>query len=75
VIWDEIGSKMFKERLEMERIAKKGAEGEGEEMMLRIKRALEETEKEQRKEKRGKGGWWDVECAEKKKEVRRKLRR
>jgi len=56
MVWDKVGS-MFKKKLETERITEKGIEGEGEEMMLKVKRALKETEKE----KRGKGGWWDKE--------------
>ncbi|XP_071568793.1 uncharacterized protein [Temnothorax nylanderi] len=74
-IWNEEGRKQFSERL-----GKIGGNGELqdeiEEGMSKIGKALEENEKE-----KGKGvsesrrGWWDAECKERKRDVRRELRK
>lgn len=45
------------------------------EMEKRMKSTLGEVEEEQKKGKRRKRGWWNEECKEKKREVRRELRK
>lgn len=40
----------------------------------RLKEAMKETEEEAARERKMREGWWDKECEEKKREVRRKLR-
>lgn len=74
--WDKEGRERFRvwaERVEM---------GEGEvdeevkEMGTRIREVLEELEGTQRGESgKRKSGWWDGECRERKREVRRELRK
>ncbi|XP_071577594.1 uncharacterized protein [Temnothorax nylanderi] len=73
--WNEEGRTRFSERL-----GKIGGNRELqdkiEEGTSKIRRVLEENEKEKgRGPNENKRGWWDVECKERKREVRRELRK
>ncbi|XP_067208522.1 golgin subfamily A member 6-like protein 22 [Linepithema humile] len=72
-VWNEEGCKAFKQRMEGIKLGEKeiGVDWEG--MEREIKEAIREVEKDLGKEKGKKGGWWDRDCEEKKKEVRREL--
>ncbi|XP_024875210.1 ABC transporter F family member 4-like [Temnothorax curvispinosus] len=75
-IWSEEGRSQFKERLG----TIEGGEGEVQEEIevgiSRIRKVIEENEKEGgRRDKKNGRGWWDEECKEKKREVRKELRK
>jgi len=74
-IWDREGREEFRGRMEEElkRDVKEGEEWERLEGLVR--EALKEIETERQGEGRKKLGWWDEECRERKKEVRKELRK
>ncbi|XP_071580245.1 uncharacterized protein [Temnothorax nylanderi] len=74
-IWSEEGRTQFRERLSTIG-GKRDMQEEIEEGMSKIRRVIEENEKEngRRATKNGRG-WWDEECRERKREVRKELRK
>lgn len=74
----EEGSKAFVKRLKEKGIGTEregvGVNGEWEEMEGKMRKTLREVEEECGLEKDRKNGWWDEECKERKREVRRELR-
>lgn len=77
-VWSEEGSKEFVRRLKEKGIGTKregvGVNGEWEEMESKMRKTLQKVEEECGLEKERKNGWWDEECKERKREVRRELR-
>lgn len=73
-IWDSQGRERFREKLGEVEMEERGLEAEMKEMEGRIREALEEVKRERDGEGRRRRGWWDGECKEQKKEMRRKLR-
>lgn len=73
-VWEE-GSKVFREKIGGIKLGEEGLKREWEEMEGKVKKALRETEEERGKERRRKGGCWNEECEERKREVRKELRR
>lgn len=74
VKWNEEGRERFEENLNLE-VERMELEEEWIEVEKRVKEAMRETEEAQRKNERKSTGWWDEECREKKKEVRKELRK
>lgn len=74
-IWNEEGRQVFNKKIEGIEMMEKELKEEWERMEERLKKAVEETEEKVRKGEGGKTGWWDKECEEKKREVRKELRR
>lgn len=73
--WDVEGKESFKRKMEGLVVGEGGIQEEMEQGGERIRRTLEETEREgEGRSKGGRVGWWDRECVEKKREVRRALR-
>nr|XP_012232396.1 PREDICTED: golgin subfamily A member 6-like protein 22 [Linepithema humile] len=72
-IWDEKRKEEFKKKLGRISFGGRGVKEEGEEMEKRIKEALKEMEEEGKKEDKTRRGWWDRECEEKKRVVRKEL--
>lgn len=67
-------SKITKElQKELQNIERKGIKEEWKEMERKIKTALEDRKigEERGKKKKERRGWWDEECRERKKELRR----
>jgi len=74
-VWDDESCKKFRERLGKMESGEEDVEIIWEEMEEKVKRVLLETEKGRENEgRRGRRGWWDKECEEKKKGVRKELR-
>jgi len=73
--WDEEGRKEFRRGLGIIREEGKEIQQEMEEMGGRIKKTLEVCEEQRGYGKRIRRKWWDEECRERKKEVRKELRR
>ncbi|XP_067207866.1 golgin subfamily A member 6-like protein 22 [Linepithema humile] len=73
-VWNEERCKEFKQRMERIKLGKKEIGEEWEGMEREMKEAIREVERDLGKEEGKKGGWWDRDCEEKKKEVRRELR-
>lgn len=73
-MWDEEGREAFRGIMRRIERAEGRVQHEIKEMGRLIRKALEKVEEERRGEKKTKRGWWDEDCAEKKKEVRRRLR-
>src|SRR5580765_885807 len=73
--WDEEGRKEFRRELGIIREGGKEIQQEMEEKGGRIKKTLEECEEQRGYGKRIRRKWWDEECRERKKEVRKELRR
>lgn len=57
------------------KLGEKKMKKEWEELERKVIEALKETEKELGGMEKRKTGWWDRECKEKKREVRRELRK
>lgn len=73
-VWNEEGCKVFRSKLGRVEMGEKEIGEEWEGMESKVKEAIRETERVLKGGIKGKGGWWDEECIEKKKEVRRELR-
>ncbi|KMQ88014.1 hypothetical protein RF55_12574 [Lasius niger] len=73
--WDEEGRNEFRRGLGIIREEGKEIQQELEEMGGRIKKTLEVCEEQRGYGKRNRRGWWNEECRERKKEVRKELRR
>ncbi|XP_067209971.1 golgin subfamily A member 6-like protein 2 [Linepithema humile] len=73
--WDKEEKRIFRRKLGKIELGKEDMEKEWKELEGRLKLAIKETEKEQDRKEEGKGGWWDKECEEKKREVRGEMRR
>jgi len=73
-IWNDEGREAFRDKMNRIELEEEGVRIEGVKMERRIKKAIEEVEKEVGGEREERRGWWD-ECRSKKKEVRRELRR
>jgi len=74
-VWNDERCKKFRETLGKIEIGEEEMELIWERMEGKVKKVLQETEKG-RENERGKGrGWWDKECEEKKKGVRKELRK
>lgn len=72
-VWDEKDRKKFKQ--EVGRLEIEGRKLEDWKIVEgKVKKALEEIERERGKEKEKKRGWWDEKCEVKKREVRKELR-
>jgi len=74
-IWNEEGRKGFVEKLGEWEEVEKGLEEDWRGMERKIKKALEEGERIGKWKEERRLGWWDWECVEKKREVRRELRK
>jgi len=74
IIWDGEGQKKFRENLRIERKEGVGVDEEWRDVETRIKKALKVVGEKQTEGKKRRTGWWDEECKEKKKEVKRELR-
>jgi len=77
-IWDEEGRREFRKKWgEGEEMKERGIEEQWKELKEGIKRVLREVEEERKDESKAgkKAGWWDEECREEKKRVRKSLRR
>lgn len=73
--WDEEGCERFRKKIgRIEMRKDEEVRTEIERMNGRIKEAMEESEKGEKEVGKSYWGWWDKECIEKKKEVRRELR-
>jgi len=76
-IWDMEGRERFKQMMEnIERMEGSSVEEQWREMSGRVKRTLKEIEEDREREagRSRRKGWWDAECREEKRKVRRKLR-
>jgi len=70
-IWDEEGRKEFKRRIgRMEELKEGSIEEQWKEVKKKLKKAVREVEEERMGEKKEgrRGGWWDEECKEEKRE-------
>lgn len=73
-VWDEESCRMFRSKLGRMELGKKEIGEEWEKMESKVKEAIRGTEGVPREGTEKKGEWWDKECIEKKKEVRKELR-
>lgn len=73
--WDEKGKEEFRKKVGILEVGERDMQEEIEKMADRVRKILEEDEEGERREIRIKKGWWDKECKEKKREVRKELRR
>jgi len=74
-VWDEEGREEFIKEIRLGIGEEREIQREIEGMKERIGKALEIGKKKKGKEKRNRTGWWDEECRERKKEVRKELRK
>lgn len=74
-VWDEESRRMFRSKLGSVELGRKEIGEEWEKMETKVKEAIRGTEGVPRGGTEKKDGWWDKECIEKKKEVRKELRR
>jgi len=74
-VWDEEGCRKFREMLGKMEMGEEDVETMWEGMEGKVKKVLQETGRGRENEgRKGKRGWWDEECKEKKKGVRKELR-
>jgi len=75
-LWDTEGRERFKQKMGSIEIMEGSVEEHWKAVSGRVKSTLKEIEEEREREAGGKRqkSWWDVECREEKRKVRRKLR-
>lgn len=73
-VWNEEGRREFERRMEKVSWKEGGRRLRQEEMEREVREAVREVEKELRGKGERKRGWWDEECEDRKKEVRKELR-
>lgn len=73
-IWNEEGIERFKKKIGRFEGMEEGVQDEIGRVTEKIRKTIEECEEGKRKERGSKKGWWDEECKEKKKDVKRELR-
>jgi len=74
-LWDEEGREKFKDNLGRIEQGERSVQCVVGDMTRRIREALKKTEREGEERRRRGRGWWDEECREKKRGVRRALRK
>lgn len=73
--WDEKGKEEFRKKVGILEVGERDVQEEIEKMADRVRRILEEEEEGEERTIRIQKGWWDKECKEEKREVRKELRR
>lgn len=71
--WDETRREQFKRGMGRLGLGEGDVQGKIDEMNKKIREVMEKTEEEEKERVRRRRGWWDEECRERKREVRRVL--